>query len=499
MNVLKKSATYAIFIKRSLMKKFLLLFSFCLYPFFSQAQLISFEPIATYTVDELYTLMAEQGVPTAVLTPLYEVTYYKVIYNTPYLHEDSLVQASGGLAIPNNVACDLPLACYGHGTQTRRDRAASSMNGGQWEVGLLFASTGYTVALPDYLGLGEDADPKVTIHPYTHAFSQSRTSVNMMRATRQIAQEIEIGLNGQIFLFGYSHGGFTAVATHRYIEQSFDSEFQITASAPMSGVYDMEDVQIELMSSEEVYPTPGYLPYILLAYQSIYGNLFEEPSEFLVAPYDTLLPPLFYEGETSIGTINTLCEPVPKDMIPDSAFNAFQTNPAHPLRLDLLENHMLDWAPQAPIKLFYCNGDDQVTYLNSERAYDSWTANGAMNVEKQDFGSFDHNGCALFCFLGGKNYFDSFADLCPPPPVGIEAASASNSIQIYPNPTNNRLHIQTDLVNYELTIYSLTGQLVLQQSNVSNIDLTAITEGSYVYQLTDGVSVVKRDKLVVIK
>ena len=200
----------------------------------------------------------------------------------------------------------------------------------------------------------------------------------------------------------------------------------------MSGAYDLKDAQVELMASDSVYPTPGYLPYILLSYQSVYGNLYDSVSQIMVAPYDSLIPPLFYEGNTSIGSINQQCTPVPKHMIHDSIFQIFMADSTHPLRQALVDNHLLEgWYPDHPMRLLYCEGDDQVSYLNSVNAFNAWTAAGAPNLSKVDFGNMDHNDCAPLCFLEAKGFFDQLKLDCT---TGITPLPAKQIVDLYPNP-----------------------------------------------------------------
>ncbi len=469
---------------------------------FAQEVIISYEKVQSYTVEGLDSLMADVGVPPGIVVPEYGIDIYKVLYKTPYIHLDSLVQASGAIIVPQ-VDCPLPLANYQHGTQSKRSSAPSSLNGGQIEVAMIFASTGYVVTVPDYLGLG-DSDPKVIIHPYIHAFSQAHTSINILRASREIAADQGVTLNDQLFLFGYSQGGFGTAALHKEIEENYSDEFQITASAPMSGPYDLKEAQVDLIASDEPYPTPGYLPFIFLAYQSIYGNLYEESiSEVLKAPYDSLVPALFYSGEYSIGYINGQVPDVPKTMVKDSVIDDFMTNADHPLRLDLNDNHLLDWAPEAPIKLYYCKGDEQVSYLNSENAYDSWTANGAPSVEKQDFGNLKHNDCALFCFLDARLYFNSFADSCI---VNMDTTTSvintnRAAIEVYPNPASYQVNVLSGLgvQNQVIRLYNVLGELVLEERNTATMDVSQLPTGTYIYEITQNNKALKNGRLAVVR
>ena len=257
-----------------------------------QGQILSYQRLATFTVPQIDSIANTLGIPSVLVTPEYPVDYYQVIYLTPYKHPDSLVQASMGLALPHSPGCDFPLFTWGHGTTSKRFPAASTMDGGQWDLGVIFASVGYGSVLPDYLGLGF-ADPKVKVHPYMHRFSQANTTINALRAARTIADSTQVLLNGQIFISGYSQGGFTAAATVREIQLNHAQEFQIAASAPMSGPYDLKEAQVDLISSDSAYAVPGYLPFLFLGYDGVYDNLFDSIPQIMKSPWDTVLPPLF--------------------------------------------------------------------------------------------------------------------------------------------------------------------------------------------------------------
>jgi pimeloyl-ACP methyl ester carboxylesterase len=469
------------------------------------AQVVSVEHLSSFTVVQIDSIIDEAVPVPGLIQAVYPVDFYKVIYLTPYIHPDSLVRASMALAVPVNSPCEFPLVGYGHGTQSGRNNSASDMAGGQWDVNTIFASTGYTVAMPDYLGLG-DSDPRVIIHPYTHAFSQANTMINSLRASRHICDSLNIHLNGQVFLYGYSQGGGTTVATVKEIQQNYPLEFEIVGAAPMSGAYDLIDAQVDLIASDDVYPTPGYLPYVVLAYQSIYQNLFDEPSDFLKPPYDSIIPPLFYEGNTGIGSINNQSPPVPKHMVIDSVVNEFLSDSLHPLRLNLRENDLIrDWFPTSPMKLFYCEGDDQVTYLNSETAYDTWVAMGADTnlLEKNDFGLLDHNGCAPLAILSGKEYFDGLKIECDNTSIS-EVSSQNISLELNPNPAKNKVLVSIHS-NYNqsvaVSLVSLFGKVLQTEmtdgsTQVMQMDISGLSKGVYLIRANNGSSIQSK-KLIV--
>ena len=97
------------------------------------------------------------------------------------------------------------------------------------------ASIGYIGSSPDLLGLGVSDD---VVHPYVHKFV-AEAVVDKIRAVKNFLCDKGINENGQLFIAGYSEGGYVAMATHQLIEQKYADEFQVTASAPMAGPYDM--------------------------------------------------------------------------------------------------------------------------------------------------------------------------------------------------------------------------------------------------------------------
>ena len=473
----------------------------CSLPFSSFGQiLLTYEKLETYSIQDLENMATNAGIPPSLIGIETSVDFYKVTYLTPYLHPDSLVQASGAIVLPTNPFCSYPLMGYGHGTQSKRSKVASNRDGGQWEIGALFASTGYVVSLPDYLGMG-DADPRVPIHPYTHAYSQANTMINMLRSARELCATEDVELNDQVFLFGYSQGGGATVAAVKEIEENYSNEFQIAGSAPMSGAYDLIDAQVDLILSENVYPTPGYLPYVVLAYQSVYGNLYSDVSEFLKSPYDSIIPELFFEGNTGINSINNQCPPVPKDIVVDSTLDAFINDPNHPLKLNLQENDLITgWYPTTPMKLIYCQGDDQVSYLNSENAYNTWSNAGAPFLSKADLGSSDHQGCASFAILLARSYFDSIAVNCALDVPDLEA----EGYQLTPNPATESFTIRCPetkhFKNAALELFDGSGRLTRRVvglvGNMVHFRREDIPSGLYYYQISDGADILSKGKVI---
>ena len=69
--------------------------------------------------------------------------------------------------------------------------------------------------------------------------------------------------------------------------------------------------------------------------------------------------------------------------------------------------------------------------------------------------------------------------------TSISETNFDNSISIYPNPTTNLLNINTTLKNFHVSVYSITGQLILDKKNCYTLDVSTLPTGMYVFKLHD--------------
>jgi dienelactone hydrolase len=198
------------------------------------------------------------------LTPELPVAVHKVEYETitPW---GARTVASGVVAVPQKDGVSWPLVSYQHGTLAKKSEAPSAAALGEQLLGVAFATAGYVAALPDYLGLGDSPG----VQPYHHARSHGTSGVDMLRAARTFCATHGIALNSKLFLCGYSHGGYAAMAVLREMEQYHAAEFQVTAAATMAGAYDLAGVTTDDFLSERAVPNPYYSALLLAAYQDV--------------------------------------------------------------------------------------------------------------------------------------------------------------------------------------------------------------------------------------
>ena len=268
-------------------------------------------------------------------------------------------------------------------------------------IPLILASTGYVAVLPDYLGLG--ASPG--LHPYSHAHSLATAVVDMIRAARAFSVADDIALNGQVFLLGYSEGGYATMAAHRAIESDYADEITVTASAPMAGPYDLSGTMASVFLSDAENEHSYYLAYFLLAYNRVY-HLADSLASIFTSEIAQALPILF-DGVHTSQEINAQLPLVPSDMLNPTFAEALRRDPEHPLWRALAENDLYKWRPLAPMRLYHCSGDEQVPVENSQKAYESMIAAGARAVDWVDLEVGGHVACAGPSIYQAKLWFDS--------------------------------------------------------------------------------------------
>jgi|GEM_PF-303578 len=331
-----------------------------------------------------------------------DIAVYSVTYQT-IDPAGTLVEASALVALPVGEEKSFPLIAYQHGTEVLRNGAPSMDPNDLPSLGL--AASGYVVVSSDYLGLGEST----LLHPYVHAHSLATTVIDALRATKTLSNEKNISLNGQLFLIGYSEGGYATMAVHREIQRNYGEEFTVTASAPMAGPYDMSGSMLERFFDDTTHPNPYYFPYTILAYKQVY-DFKDSLSEIFHSPYDQSISNLF-DGTKSGSEINDAI-PENRQLFTQNLYDQLQSQQNPWLKVSLYENDVYRWTPNNPTYLFHCTQDEQVPYQNTQVAYNYFQNIGASQVQlfaidDESLNQSDvHSGCAIPLLLKGKELFD---------------------------------------------------------------------------------------------
>ena len=450
--------------------------------------------VLSLSLEQIDSIIVLNGLPSGLLPLDYEVDVHRVVYETPDVDGSTTTTASGLVMIPKtDTTCALPMMAYLHGTKLKKDDTFYYLRG-EWQLGVIAATTGYAMVMPDYLGLGMSPG----IHPYQHARSQATASIDIMRVCRSIVENSDKQLNGQLFIMGYSQGGHATMATHRMIQEELNGEFVVTASAPGSGPYDMSGAQQEMVAAFEPYAVPGYLPYVIQSYQHVYGNLYDSIQQIYVPPYDQTLPPLL-DGSVGFGDLNAAMPSIPRDIIQPAYADLFFNDPNHPAFLALKDNDVYEWVPEAPVLFNYCRSDEEVTFQNTIIASEWMITNGAPSIEVVERDTaLSHFECAQPSIFLSKLWFDEMAEFCTSG-VGVEEQAALAGIEMYPNPNGTGLVQFTHTETIEVSVLDVLGRTVLpfiQLEPNGSIDVSKFNSSMMLVQIKSGDAIVTKRLLI---
>ena len=364
----------------------------------SPGKLNSYKLIHSYSIADLDSIWENKKINKFMARINYPIDVFEVLYETKW-HDGTAVDASGIFFLPRKKGKEFPMICYHHGTQVVKERKITFA--GEQAICIAFSASGYMVAFPDYIGLGNSKKS----HLYLHLETEAAASIDLLRAIKELIIKEDAKQSKYLFLTGYSQGGHATLATLKVMQEKYPSEFNVTASAPMSGAYDLGGVQSEVMFKP--YSHPAYLPYLLYSYQEVYKCFNDKDCSFK-APYAAMLPPL-YDGNHTMGDINKVMPETPKDALSDEFMQGYLNNNKFPFTLAIIENSVHNWKPETPVLFCYCKADEQVNYKNAIIASEAMKLKGAENVKlRHTSRKMGHRSCAVFSSVYAKMYFDSF-------------------------------------------------------------------------------------------
>ena len=433
------------------------------------------ELINSYTSEEIAVFANVLQLPASLYTAEFSVDVYRVHYEMPYL--DSTITVSGAMFIPVGTVddCSLPVITYMHGTIFKRTDAPSFLitEGGinESSIGYLMSSPGYIALMPDYVGLGTSD----LMHPYVHAQSEADAGVYLLQAAETLGLELGFSFGDEFYSTGYSQGGHASMALSRELQENWSDEYPLTASAPLSGPYDISGTQSIQISESDTYSNPAYIAYNIIGWNSYYGNIYEELSEIFQEPYATGLPDMF-DGATDVATINAYLPDLLSEMIQPGIIEQLTNNPDHPFNISAQDNDVYEWVPLSPMKMYYCTEDEQVFYQNSLVAEEWMNENGATNVVTSNGGALDHGDCAGPAIIGGMLWMQTYHQECETVEVGeIDELVWS----IAPNPAINGTTTLHGLpLNVRWKVRDLAGRIIQVGEGVS-INFSGFSEGMF--------------------
>jgi pimeloyl-ACP methyl ester carboxylesterase len=326
--------------------------------------LVDAKSILTRNASELKTYISSSGINFDPNALQYDVEIFKVSYKTTY--KGSETTASGIVVLPKTTD-EVGMVSFQHGTIVTQAAAPTGLplNSGELILYAALASTGFIAVMPDYLGFG---DSKILFHPYYVEEATASAVIDNLKAAKEWAAEKKVKFNSRLFLAGYSQGGYATMAAHKAIETNPIDGFDLIASFPASGGYDVKGMQ-KYFFNQLTYDQPYYMAYVALSYKSFYSWNENMIGQFFKDPYATKIPSLF-NGTNEAGQINAQLTTHIPDLVQANLLTGIDTDPQYKFLVDAFkENSLLDWKPK--IKMFMYHGDADVTvpYQNSVDTY----------------------------------------------------------------------------------------------------------------------------------
>ncbi len=386
--------------------KALRLFLFTLFLFAVTASgqtLVSSAPNGTMSARELNERMVKSFGQNVVPAATSSVELYKVTYTSIDVNKKK-VNLTGLVAWPVGGA-PKGLVVFCHGTTVDRDRSPSKFKGkGEApeiiEAVTAFATGGYALILPDYLGLGDHK----AAHPYPLSVVNARSGMDMISAARAFARQKSYSIGRELFITGYSEGGGVAMALTRSLQSYMNEEYQVTRSAPASGPYDLSGTTREFMLQETGEQIGFVLRLYLMSYATNYLNkekgiklnTFYRRSLANALGLNYSLNPSDEGVIKNIGVTTTLMRS--KNQLSNVLQPAFlrdmkANSMSNPFVRMLHENDVYDWSPTRPMLLIYIDKDFIVSPDNTEKAYRTMRSRGVTDQTLRKYmlpATYDH-------------------------------------------------------------------------------------------------------------
>jgi len=330
------------------------------------------------------------------------VKVYKITYHTGF--QGSPVIASGLVCTPSGSG-EYPLLSFQNGTNTLHNNAPTVNP--DWQMYQFLeavSSTGFVIAIADYIGFGSSEE---LFHPYLDKESTMRCIIDMLQATKELAEphNLDIALSNDLYITGYSMGGWATLCLQKALETEFTNEFNLKASACAAGPYDLEFISDSIMK-QETYPMPYFLGYILHSFTSL-GQVTNPLSDILKEPYASRIPSL-YDGNKDGDEINSQLTSSVSDLFTEAYQEGYRTDPNFSSVMQtLLRNSVEAWNINTPLMLLHGEEDEFVPPQVSEKMYDDLRTAGTDEnmIQKVYFPGIDHPEGIIPCGIAGINWF----------------------------------------------------------------------------------------------
>ncbi len=381
------------------------------------------------------------------------------------------VMVSGGIAAPDLAPASIKgIILFFHGTTIQRSNVPSNFITSTNLTGdytgtllaALWASQGYVVVMPDYIGLGDDtADP----HPYVaYPAVNAQSGLAMVKAARTYLSTMLTGRQ-PLYISGYSEGGAYALEAAALMQNNprYASALNVDLklAVPISGVFDLTGTMVPYLFDNisdtnnmwfSLDPTTSALskPYLsadLALSFSHYGNV--APTDIMADAFYNCPPNsgtcgtsnnldgLYYDTDTSdaLAVITVAGQATNTAWMPDNnsvaplltttyAQQLMQGDTNNPLYALLLSADTYLFTPEFPLALVSLQMDSVVTPVNTKTAFAYITGKNPTGPYQEFL--VDNNDFVVPGLLFGTDPIDHLTE------VPFLAVLALNQFELHP-------------------------------------------------------------------
>ena len=386
----------------------------------SAQNLVSFNRTGTMTVAQTNRLIVQKFgsavAPTSAALDLYKISYRSRD------EKNRAVVLTGLVVIPRGGA-PRGMVVFNHGTIADRAKSPSRFTGksnkSEAETATLaFASGGYAVVMPDYLGLGDHTGP----HPYPLGAVNSRSAVDIIAPAREVVRRLRAEVGARLYVSGYSEGGAIGMWMVRELEKMPGAETRVTAAALGSGPYDLSGVTrkwiLESPSSQEEFVVKLYLTGYMIDY-------FHKSRGVKIVDY--FKPTMAFAIDQAFKRGNLTDEAIIKrlaltavlmraknsfdNVITPKFKRALETlDTSDPLIAEMVNSDCFDWSPRTKMLLINLVKDQVVIPENTARAIEAMRRRGVgENLVRQSVindASLNHVTGMAVAMAQSRRFFD---------------------------------------------------------------------------------------------
>ncbi len=334
----------------------------------------------------------------------------KITYNTVG-ENGELIVASGLLTIPTPTAgyvayrastgqtpFSVSMICENHGTIFTNAEAPSNVevtNGlpDYSSAVLMTGLAGFASINPDYIGYGDSND---IAHPYMLKKASARSSVDMIKASMKYMQDNGIALNHQLYISGYSQGGYNAIATAQSVDDGAIDNVSLMGVAAMAGPHSVESLANIEINASRTMVYPAFLGYLADSYSYYnddvnvtdlvlfpdatgYHNLFNGSNDNVTIHVNLGLTD--FNGTGFPGSDYGFGTHTANELFKDSFITDYQNNLNNVMRQKFIENKSYNnWTPKTKVNLIHCIADEIIPFSMSLTASQELNSTGQVTL-----------------------------------------------------------------------------------------------------------------------